>query len=233
MEKTQTSVHNLYQRFGLMFMSVFMSMVICSCSYSPSGYIGTNQAQFNRGTYNQFLGTDSSFVQKYNTMVFPMTTNAYISAADQLSMVTNSSEQIMANLGGNAAGQSVFINGESDSLIAVNLPAKLDYSYLIVYSNIVQNTQFYGGGSGQQKIPAMAYVTRNYSTGDFFFGQQSSWSYIADKEYIITEFDTNITLPNGLPAPIENNSSIIYKITKVKTLPPPLGAPAPRPQKDK
>ena len=196
-------------------------------------YIGTNQAQFNRGTYNKFLGTDSSFVQKYNTMVFPMTTNAYISAADQLSMVTNAKNQVMANLGGNASGQSVFINGESDSLIAVNLPAKLDYSYLIVYSNIVQNTQFYGGGSGQQKIPAMAYVTRNYSTGDFFFGQQSSWSYIADKEYIITEFDTNITLPNGLPAPIENNSSIIYKITKVKTLPPPLGAPAPRPQKDK
>lgn len=198
-------------------------------------YIGTNQAQFNRGTYNKFLGTEGSFVQKYNTMVFPMTTNAYISAADQLSMVTNARNQVMANLGGNATGQSVFINAESDSLIAVNLPAKLDYSYLIVYSNIVQNTQFYGGGSGQQKIPAMAYVTRNYSTGDFFFGQQSSWSYIADKEYIITEFDTNITLPNGLPATIENNSSIIYKITKVKTLPPPLAleAPAPRPQKDK
>ena len=191
-------------------------------------YIGTNQAQFNRGTYNQFLGTDKSFVQKYNTMVFPVTTNAYISASDQLSMVKNSSEQIMANLGGCAVGRSVFINGESDSLIAVNLPAKLDYSYLIVYSNIVQNTQFYGGGNGQQKIPAMAYVTRNYSTGDFFFGQQSSWSYIADKEYIVTEFDTNITLPNGLPAPIENNSSIIYKITKMKTLPPPPQNPEPK-----
>ena len=190
-------------------------------------YIGTNQAQFNRGTYNQYLGTDKSFVQKYNTMVSPVTTNAYISASDQLSMVKNSSEQIMANLGGCAVGQSVFINGESDSLIAVNLPAKLDYSYLIVYSNIVQNTQFYGGGNGQQKIPAMAYVTRNYSTGDFFFGQQSSWSYIADKEYIVTEFDTNITLPNGLPAPIENNSSIIYKITKMKTLPPPPPPPPP------
>ena len=127
----------------------------------------------------------------------------------------------MVNIGANAPNKSVFINAVSDSLVAVNLPAKLDYSYLIVYSNIVQNTQFYGGGNGQQKIPAMAYVSRNYSTGDFFFGQQSSWSYIADKEYIITEFDTNITLPNGLPAPIENNSSIIYKITKQKTMPPP------------
>ena len=184
-------------------------------------YTGRLQSQFNRGTYNQYLGTDNSFVNKYNTMVYPLTTNAYISAADQLSMVTNAFDQVMVNIGANAPNKSVFINAVSDSLVAVNLPAKLDYSYLIVYSNIVQNTQFYGGGNGQQKIPAMAYVSRNYSTGDFFFGQQSSWSYIADKEYIITEFDTNITLPNGLPAPIENNSSIIYKITKQKTMPPP------------
>ena len=160
-------------------------------------------------------------------MVKPFTTNAYISGADQLSMVENVKNQEMANLGGNAPNQSIFINATSDSLVAVDLPAKLDYSYLIVYSNIVQNTQFYGGGNGQQKIPAMAYVSRNYSTGDFFFGQESSWTYVADKEYILTEFDTNITLPNGLPAPIENNSSIIYKITKPKILPPPLEAFAP------
>ena len=187
-------------------------------------YVGQRQSNFNRGTYNEFLGTDNTFLNKYNTMVKPFTTNAYISGADQLSMVENVKNQEMANLGGNAPNQSIFINATSDSLVAVDLPAKLDYSYLIVYSNIVQNTQFYGGGNGQQKIPAMAYVSRNYSTGDFFFGQESSWTYVADKEYILTEFDTNITLPNGLPAPIENNSSIIYKITKPKILPPPLEA---------
>mgnify|MGYP003669147713 FL=1 len=187
-------------------------------------YYGRRQSNFNRGTYNQYLGTDSTFVDKYDTMVYPFTTDAYISAADQLSMVTNARDYPMLNLGGNAPDQTIFINAVSDSLVAVNLPSKLDYSYLIIYSNIVQNTQFYGGGNGQQKIPAMAYVSRNYSTGDFFFGQPTSWTYTADKEYIITEFDTNITLPNGLPAPIENNSSIIYKITKQKTMPPPLSS---------
>ena len=184
-------------------------------------YVGQIQSNFNRGSYGRYLGTSKSFPDKYQTMVKPFTTNAYISGADQLSMVLNAAKYQMENLGGNSPNQSIFINAQSDSLVALDLPSKLDYAYLIVYSNIVQNTQFYGGGNGQQKIPAMAYVSRNYSTGDFFFGQESSWTYIADKEYIITEFDTNITLPNGLPAPIESNSSIIYKITKPKVMPPP------------
>ena len=34
-----------------------------------------------------------------------------------------------------------------------------------------------------------------------------------------------------LPAPIEDNSSIIYKIIKPKTLPPPLSAFQPPPKK--
>tara|TARA_R110002096_G_scaffold248690_1_gene441090 strand:+ start:5072 stop:8263 length:3192 start_codon:yes stop_codon:yes gene_type:complete len=194
-------------------------------------YVGQRQSAFNRGTFGQYLGKDQTFVNKYNTMVAPVTTNAYISGADQLSIVENNARQQMSNLGGTAFNQSVFINAVSDDLIAVNLPSKLDYSYLIVYSNIVPNTQFYGGANGQQKIPAMAYVSRNYSTGDFFFGQETSWSYIVDKEFILTEFDVNITLPNGLPAPIEDNSSIIYKITKPKTLPPPQSAFLPQKKK--
>ena len=187
-------------------------------------YVGQRQSDFNRGTYGQYLGKTETFVDKYNTMVAPLTTNAYMSAADQLSMVKNNTGQQMSNLGASAFNQPVFIDAVSDDLVAVNLPSKLDYSYLIVYSNIVPNTQFYGGANGQQKIPAMAYVSRNYSTGDFFFGQETSWNYVVDKEFILTEFDVNITLPNGLPAPIEDNSSIIYKITKPKTLPPPLSA---------
>ena len=194
-------------------------------------YIGQRQAQFNRGTYNQYLGGQQNFSDKYNTMVKPFTTNAYISGAIQLSMVKNSKGWQMNNLGANAPNIPVFVNAVSDSLVATNLPTKLDYSYLIVYSNIVQNPQFFGGASGQQKIPAVAYVSRNYSTGDFFFGQPTSWAYTVDKPYIITEFDTNITLPNGLPAPIEDNSSIIYRITRAKTLPPPLSAFEPPPKK--
>tara|TARA_R110000803_G_scaffold124302_1_gene192097 strand:+ start:2108 stop:5236 length:3129 start_codon:yes stop_codon:yes gene_type:complete len=194
-------------------------------------YVGQRQSQFNRGTYNKFLGTDSDMDYKYNTMVKPFTTNAYISGADQLSMVQNSSRYQMNNIGACFPDMPVFINAVSDSLVATNLPQKLDYSYLIINSNIVQNPQFFGGASGQQQIPAVAYVSRNYSTGDFFFGQPTSWAYTVDKPYIITNFETNITLPNGLPAPIENNSSIIYRITRAKALPPPLSAFEPPPKK--
>ena len=194
-------------------------------------YIGQRQSQFNRGTYNKYLGNTQTLYNKLQTMVKPVTTNAYISGADALSMVENTGKLPMLNLGGIQSGISIFTNAVSDSLIAVNLPSKLDYSYLVVYSNIVQNQQYYGGASGGQMVPAIAYVSRNYSTGDYFFSSESALSYTVDKPYIITNFDTNITLPNGQPAPIEKNSSIIYKIIKAKTLPPPLSSFQPQKKK--
>ena len=55
---------------------------------------------------------------------------------------------------------------------------------------------------------------------DYFYSFTTNWTYTADRDYILTEINTNITLPNGEPAPIEPNSSIIYKITKPKAMPP-------------
>ena len=68
----------------------------------------------------------------------------------------------------------------------------------------------------------MAYVNRSFTQGSFFFGQTQSWVYTIDKDYRISSVSTKISLPNGKPAPIDENSSVIYKITRAKTLPPPL-----------
>lgn len=194
-------------------------------------YIGQRQSQFNRGTYNKYLGNTQTLYNKLQTMVKPFTTNAYISGADALSMVENTSKLPMLNLGGIQPNIPIFVNAVSDSLVAVNLPSKLDYSYLVVYSNIIQGQQFYGGANGSQKVPAICYASRSFASGDFFFVVGTSLSYTVDKPYVITNFDTNITLPNGLPAPIEKNSSIIYKIIRAKTLPPPLSSFEPQKKK--
>lgn len=189
-------------------------------------FYGGRQIQFNRGNINNYLGQDVDLYDKGLNLVKPVTTNAYISGADQLSIVKNAAQQQMENLGCTATNFGTYVNAESDAIIAVNLPSKLDYPYLVVYSDIVRNTQFYGGSSGNQKIPAMAYISRNYSTGDYFYSFNTSWQYTIDNPYIITDFTTQIMLPDGRPAPIEKNSSIIYKIIKQKTLPPQLTIPA-------
>jgi hypothetical protein len=184
-------------------------------------FVGQVQGEFNRGNYNQYLGEDVDLSFKFSNMVKPFTTNAYISGADALGMVKNQKGQNMENMGAIASDKPVFVNAESDELIALDLPAKLDYAYLIVYSDIVRNNVFYGGANGGSKIPAMAYISRNYSTGDFFYSFTTGWTYTADQDFILTSYKTQIMLPNGRPAPIDANSSVIYKISRPQALPPP------------
>jgi hypothetical protein len=186
--------------------------------------IGFPQTEFDRNQYNQFIGLEQQVRYKESNMVKPFTTNGFISAFADLASATNNAHQPMENLGAvNVLDQvnETTIDCESDELIALGLPTKLDFAYLIVYSDIVANSQFYGGANGQQKIPAMAYISRNYSQGDYFYSFTTNWTYTADRDYILTEINTNIILPNGEPAPIEPNSSVIYKITKPKSMPPP------------
>ena len=181
-------------------------------------FAGGLQTQFNRSNYNRYIGNNVLLTDKESNMVKPFTTNAYISGADQISIVKNASQQQMENLGATAMNNATYINAESDKLIATNLASKLDYPYLVVYSDIVRNTKFFGGKSGQQKVPAMAYLSRNYSTGDYFYTFSTGWTYTVDNPYVLTDFTTSINLPDGTPAPINKDSSVIYKITKPMNL---------------
>lgn len=182
---------------------------------------GGIQNEFNRTSYNRALGKTIASVLKQRGMVKPFTTNAYISGADQLGVVLNDNNDPMGNLGTTPSEQTVNTNAVSDELVAVGVPSKLNFSYLVVYSDIVRNSSYYGGRSGQQKVPAMAYITRNDTTGDFIYQFTTNWDYIADSNYIISDITTDIRLPNGNPADIEKNSAVIYKITKPMSLPPP------------
>lgn len=212
-------------------MNTFLPEVYKDTLFSKLGFnieqllpsVGLPQNEFDRNQYNQFIGLDKQVRYKIANMVKPFTTNGFISSFADIAGATNNAHMPMENLGGLNIGDETTettIDCESDELIALGLPTKLDFAYLIVYSDIVANSQFYGGANGQQKIPAMAYISRNYSQGDYFYSFTTNWTYTADRDYILTEINTNITLPNGEPAPIEPNSSIIYKITKPKAMPP-------------
>jgi len=189
--------------------------------HSPINF-GENH-QFNRSNYNKYIGRDEPLLSKQENMLYPFTTNAYISGSEQIGMVKNVKGSEMVNLGATNTFQSVFTNAESDELVARQLPKKLDFSYLVVYSNIIPNTNYYSAQS--VKVPAMAYVTRSFTTGDFFFSSENP-TYIVDKPYVITNFETRIVLPNGADANIDDNSTIIYKIIKKKTLPIPPQVPS-------
>ena len=163
----------------------------------------------------------------------PMTTGAYISSAEFQPTGTNSQDMPLYNLYPNM-GLPSQPAVEQGTITAFNLPSKLDYPYMLIYSSVMTNgtdTEYYGGVDGKSKLPCIGYITRNYNSGDFFYSLEQGFNYTANKNFVITDIETELRLPNGLRPRLQPHSSVIYKITKpLQQLPPPSvgGPPSPK-----
>jgi len=179
---------------------------------------GKQQNIFNRNNYNLYEGYEKGIRDKSENMVVPFTTNCFISGSNSIDFTTNFSNMPMKNLGIAREGISIAATAESDSLVATSLPSKLAYSYLVVYSDILQQQSTYYGSSHLSTLPAIGYITRNYESSDFFFSFANTWEFYVDKKRMLNEFTIDIRLPNGLKPPIDDNSSILFKIVKKKVI---------------
>ncbi len=173
---------------------------------------------FNRNNYNLYEGYEKNIILKQRNMVLPFTTNAFISGSTSIDFTTNFQNMPMKNLGIPRNGVSISATAETDSLIATSLPQKLAYSYLVVYSDILQQQSTYYGSNYLSTLPAIGYITRNYDTSDFFFAFSNDWSFYVDKKRMLNEFTIDIRLPNGMKPPIDDNSSILFKVIKKKLI---------------
>ena len=203
---------------------------------------GRSQNQFNRGNANKYLGfgEGTNILKKYENMVSPFTTEAYISAAISIGLSRQTKAVVVEvegadpdvtyvfapaeNLGGTISGVTVNTNATSDELVALNLPRKLDGSYLVVYSNIVRAPVYYGGFGSHGRLPCIGYLLKNYSSGDYFYSFQSTIEYVADKDYVLTDILVDIRNPDSSPARIGPENSLMFKIQKrqaMPALPPP------------
>ena len=131
----------------------------------------------------------------------------------------------MFSMGGLNSAIPTKITCESDVLTARRQPKKYDFSYLLIHSNIIQQSPNFIGTNKILPIPAIGYLSRNYSSSDFFYSFDSDFSYTIDKSYVMNNFDIEIRLPNGQFAQIEDNSSVIFKITRAKPAIGPIPGP--------
>ena len=153
----------------------------------------------------------------------PMTTGAYISSAEFQPVGSNSKNYPLYNLYP-SVGLPAQPTVSQASITAFNLPQKLDYPYLLVYSSLMADgtdTTYYGGCDGKSKLPCIGYISRQYSGGDYFYGLEQAFSYTANKSFTITDINTEIRLPDGSRPRLQPNSGVIYKITKPLYQPPP------------
>ena len=182
--------------------------------------IGSVQTQNISGVNND--NQDLSYGRYLLENTKPLTTGAYISSVEYQSLDGTGNNLPEFGLGGDNGYAFMEPLVNSSLLIANRLPAKLEYSYINVYSSIIQggtNTSYYGGSDGKSQIPVLAFCSRNYTAGDFFYGLEQTFTYTALRNFTLTDITTDLRLPDGSRPLLEKNSSVIYKITKSETLP--------------
>ena len=180
--------------------------------------IGSSQSFFTNNL--EFRGTAGTYGEAYQNSL-PMTTGQYISSAEIQASSVNQLDMPQYDLGINFFN-SARPDVDPAAITAFRIPDKLNYPYLCIYSDIATagaDTTYYGGFDGHSKIPCLAFMTRNYTNGDFFYALESTFNYTATKPFVITDITTDIRLPDGKRPVLDPNSAVIYKIQKTRQLP--------------
>jgi len=105
----------------------------------------------------------------------------------------------------------------SIKLTAPNLPSKLVNPYYNIRSDVLDDSQYYGGKNSFQPLPIIATIAKSSDYNNFFVSLDGGLEFTFTKNKIITSIRTSITDPDGTIAEISGNSSVIYKL--IKTLP--------------
>ena len=87
--------------------------------------------------------------------------------------------------------------------------------YYLIKSDIISNTQYLGSEDSGQVLPIIAVINKEGGEGDFFFHQQNQTEFTITAPKVITEIRTQVLNPDGSTAKLSDDTSIIYKVTKM------------------
>ena len=178
--------------------------------------------------YNWFdpaIQGKNDIVNRYKSTK-PITTNAALSISDAPDIAIQdgtttliygtSAKDVPTYQLGFSGGQGASLDGTtSQAIIAKNLPLKMDNSFYQIYSDIVP-TNYKSEG---ENLNIIGICPKNYIEGDFIYGFASSYTTTVEFPLKIGSINTEIRLPNGQLAPIDQKSSVIYKVQRQMVLP--------------
>jgi hypothetical protein len=102
----------------------------------------------------------------------------------------------------------------SIKLVAPNLPRKMLKPYYCIRSDIIDKPHYLGGEDNEAKLPVVAVCDKQYSSTDFIFSSESDYIFTITKNKKITSITTSIHDPNQSFSRVNNDSAVIYKISK-------------------
>lgn len=171
---------------------------------------GDIQARFDNALFTDPL---TQTLQNTPRIVKPLTTGAFISSAEYQPSATDMNRFPLYGLG-TAQQIQAEPSVQTASILAKNLPSKLDFPYLMVYTNLGMEMLYYGGEDAHSRLPCLAYISRNYSAGDFFYLPAGTFSLQVSRDFVLTDITTDIRLPDGSRPKLSPHSSVIYKIVR-------------------
>jgi hypothetical protein len=140
---------------------------------------------------------------------YPMTCNPRIDTSFNISINNTDNNYPAFNLSLQRNVRDINIACSSAEILASNKPEKLATPYWLIESDILPAIKYYVESNPRN---IMAVVNRAYGSGDFVFSFATDYKFIATKGFVITQIKTNVLTSDLIPADIQNNTVIIYKV---------------------
>ena len=163
--------------------TLFTNTLLSKMGFTLSQIIpeyGNIQARF----VNAFLNDpqEDTLNIQFNDVVKPLTTNSFVSSEQTQAIALNSSNLPIYGMGVPINTRFASADVSTDFLTAKNLPSKLDYPYMMIYTNLGIEMKYYGGIDSHSKLPCLAFISRNYSAGDFFYNVGDNYNVIVSRD---------------------------------------------------
>ena len=191
---------------------------------SPSSNRQTRINDVNKN--NLYLATTNCEVVSSNTLDYNVNPYGAVFYTNQLSAPycivgpDSATSRFLVNGVASTVGQEQTIpifppiseDVNSVKLTAINLPRKMARPYYLIRSNIIEQPKFIG--HDKALMPVVGLCDKQYSGGDFYFGSDNAFVFRITKARTITSITTSIHDPDGTFSKCDNDSAVIYKITK-------------------
>ena len=140
---------------------------------------------------------------------YPLTCNPQLDTALNESINETDNDLPAFNMSLQRNGTDINIAVETAQILARNKPDKLATPYWLIESDIIPAVKYYVEGMPRN---VLAICNRAYGSGDFVFSFATDYKFIATKSFVLSHIKCNILTSELLPADIEDNTTIIFKV---------------------
>ena len=114
-----------------------------------------------------------------------------------------------------ANDNTVVESASSVVILAQNLPKKTLRPYFVIRSDLVGTSSLISSGNTGQPMPVVAIIDKVSDSGDFFYlSGGGQFQFTVTKPTFLSSIKTFITDPDGTAARVNDDSAIIYKVTR-------------------